>query len=157
MGYYEQKAKRAYEHYKKGIPMKNVYGAVEKDGKYLCLQHEGEGKDKYSIAGGGIDDGEDVVNAIKRELLEEMNIHVDFVKSLGHAYWTVPWEYKGKKFDVKYDAEVVLTRFVKFGDNKKLGLDGEFKPDMVGIAEISKEEMLKEVAEFARFGVKFED
>lgn len=155
MNYQEQKAKRAFEHYQKNIPLKKVYGVVEKNGKFLCLKHDENTKYKYSIAGGSVEDGEDVIEATKREILEEMNVYVEFVRSLGHAHWKTSWVYEGKAFDVDNDVEVVLTRFVKNGKNKKLGLDGEFKADMLGVVEISKKEMLENVAEFVQFGIKF--
>lgn len=157
MNYYEQKAKHAHELFLKGLPFKRVYAVVEKDGKYLCLEHDEKARYKYSLSGGGIDEGEDSITAIKRELLEEMNVCVDIVRSLGHAYYVKTWEYQGEKFDANYDAEVFLTKFIKYGDNKKFGLDGEFGRDILGIAAISKEEMLQHVAEFSKLGIKLDD
>ncbi|MDE6583204.1 MAG: NUDIX domain-containing protein [Clostridia bacterium] len=155
MNYYEQKAKIAYELYLKGLPFKKVYATVQKGDKFVVLKHE-EGKYKYSLSGGGVDPGEDNVTAIKREILEELNINIKVVKSLGIAKYVRTWHYNGKHFDVDYEAEIFHTKFASYGENKNFGLEGEFTTKKISIDEISKEEMLANVAEFVTFGIKFE-
>ena len=155
MTYYEQKAKLAYELYQKGLPFQKVYAAVQKGDKFFVLKIQDK-KFKYSLSGGGIDEGEDVETAIKRELMEEMNAHVEFVKELDVIHYVHTWRYEGKEFDVDYDAHIVLVKFLSFAKKRKLGLDGEFDNKNVEIVEISKEEMLKNVAEFVDFGVKLD-
>lgn len=155
MSYYEQKAKLAYELYLKGLPFKKVYAAVQKGDKYVVLKHE-TGKYKYSISGGGVDAGEDNITAIKREILEELNINIKIVKSLGVIKYFKTWHYDGKDFDVDYEAEIFLTEFVSYGDNANFGIEGEFDGKKISICEISKEEMLSTVAEFVTFGIKLD-
>ena len=155
MTYYEQKAKLAYELYQKGLPFQKVYAAVQKGDKFLVLKIPDK-KFKYSLSGGGIDAGEDVETAIKRELMEEMNANVKFEKELGVIHYVHTWRYQGKEFDVNYDAHIVLVKFLSFAEKRKMGLDGEFDDKQVEIVEVSKDEMLKNVAEFASFGVKLD-
>jgi len=158
MNYQEQKAKRAYELYLQGLPFKKVYAAVEKDGKYLVLKNAPDRKFKYQISGGGVDDGEDNETAIKRELREELNVNVEIVKSLGVLQYVRTWKYQDKVFDIDYESEIFLTKFLSYSHEHKFGLDGEFIPSIgvVGVAEISKEEMLKGVYEFADGGIKLD-
>ena len=155
MTYYEQKAKLAYELYQKGLPFQKVYAVVQKGNKFLVLTVPDK-RYKYSLSGGGIDEGEDVVTAIKRELLEEMNVHVEFVRELDTIHYVHTWRYQGKEFDVGYEAHIVLVKFLSYDEKRKMGLDGEFDGKNVEIAEISKDEMLKNVAEFVDFGVKLD-
>ena len=157
MNYYEQKAKYAYELFKKGLPFKKVYAVVEKDGKYVVLRNDNPNKKakyQFSLSGGGVDEGEDNVTAIKREIKEELNMNVEVVRSLGNVHYSKTWSYQGKEFDIEYISEIFLTRFVSYSDNKNFGLPGEFEHG-VCIEEISKEELLENVFEFKDGGIKF--
>lgn len=155
MDYNKQKAKLAYELYLKGLPFKKVYAVVQKGDKFVVLKHE-TGKYKYSLSGGGVDAGEDNITAIKREIIEELNINIKIVKSLGIAKYVRTWHYNGQDFDVDYEAEIFHTEFVSYGKNKDFGLEGEFDAKKISIDEISKDEMLANVAEFVSLGIKFE-
>jgi 8-oxo-dGTP pyrophosphatase MutT (NUDIX family) len=151
--YYNKKAKYAYELYKAGKPFMKAYAAVKKGDKYIVLAHE-NGKYKYSLSGGGIDPGEDSVTAIKREIFEELNVNIKNIVSLGHYYMQKTWHYEGKDFDVDYDVEVFSADFDGYADNANFGLDGEFNNKGITIAEISEQEMLENVAEFTKHGIK---
>lgn len=152
--YYNQKAKYAYGLFTAGKPFRKVYAAVEKDGEFIVLEHE-SGKYKYSLSGGGVDEGEDNITAIKRELMEELNINVEIVKSLGITKYQKTWHYEGKDFDVDYEAEIYLAKFLSYADNNNFGLKGEFDNKRIKVSLISKKEMLENVAEFCKFGLKF--
>lgn len=153
MTYQEKKAKYAWELYQKGLPFKKVYAAVEKDGKYVVLAHE-QKKYKYSLSGGGVDDGEDNITAIKRELLEELNMNVEVVRSLGTMTYPSYRKYQDKEFELPCVAEIFYTKFISYANYSQFGLDGEFSGKDIRIAEITKDEMLNEVAEFTSFGIK---
>ncbi len=43
-------------------------------------------EDFYKLPGGGIDDGENVIDALKREVLEELGITVDHIKEIGQIF-----------------------------------------------------------------------
>lgn len=153
--YYQQKAKYAYELFLKGKPFKKVYAVVRKGDKFVVLEHQ-KGKYKYSLSGGGVDKGEDNVTAIKREILEELNINIKIVKSLGTINYVATWKYEGKEFDVDYEAEIFLTEFVSYGVNKNFGIEGEFDTKEINISEISRNEMINNVAEFVAYGIKLD-
>ena len=154
MSYFEEKVKRLYNLYKQNKSIKKAYAVVEKDGNYICLTCD-KGRYKYCLAGGSIEEGESPETAVLREILEELNVNAEIVKSLGFFEYFSSWEYNGKKFDIKNEAEIFLTRFVSFGDNEKLGLEGEFS-SITKTIKISKEEMLANVAEFVSFGIKLD-
>ena len=119
----------------------------------MVLKRE-SGKYKFEIAGGSVELGENNETAIKREIFEELNINVKVVKSLGVIKYIRTWKYKEHEFDIEHQAEIFLTEFISYGNEKGFGLDGEFNQKEFSIAEISKEEMLANVAEFVTFGVK---
>ena len=155
MDYYTQKAKRMYELYLKGEPCRKVYAAVRKQNKFVVIKNAEGKKWKYQIAGGGVETDETKQEAIKREVLEELNINAEIVKSLGFVVYKTNWNYEGKEFSVDYECEVFLLDFISYSDNDKFGLDGEFDETKVkGIALISEEEMLENVYEFASAGIK---
>lgn len=55
----------------------NVRGIIWQDGQLLTvrhLAHTGEGKNFWCTPGGGLDDGESLVDGIKREIIEETGI-----------------------------------------------------------------------------------
>ena len=155
MDYYESKAKIAYDKYIKGEPFKKVYAVVQKEDKFVVLRNS-KGRYEYSLSGGGVDDGETNVQAIERELLEELNINVEIKKSLGFCNYVRTWRYQGKEFDIDYVSEIFLTEFVSYADNKNFGLEGEFDGKGISIAEISREEMINKVYEFTAGGIKFD-
>ena len=149
MTYQEKKAKYAYGLYLKGEPFRKVYAAVEKDGKFLVLKDQSpERLWPYSLSGGGVDEGESNEQAIKRELLEELNAHVEIVKSLGTFNYMSKRKYKDFEFDLECVAEIFYTRFLSYGSHKDFGLDGEFD-NRTAVAEISKQELLEGCYEFA--------
>lgn len=151
--YFEQKSKHAYTCYKKGIPRKKVYAVVEKGDKFVVLKSRAGDIYKFSLSGGGIEKGEDSITAIKREILEELNIEAEFVRRLGKIAEKSKWNYKGKEFWVDDDIEIVYTKFIKFGNNNQFGIDGEFATQDV-VVEVTKEEMFANVYEFVKAGIK---
>lgn len=155
MDYYEQKAKFAYEKFQRGEPFEKVYAVVQKGDKFVVLKNS-KGRYEYSLSGGGVEDGESNVEAVKREVLEELNIKVEVKKSLGFCRYVRTWRYQGKEFDMDYVAEIFLTDFLAYGENKMFGVEGEFDEKEMSIAEISREEMIENVFEFKNGGIKFE-
>ncbi len=153
--YYEQKAEYAWKLFCENKPFLKVYSIVQKDDKFLVLENSNKKNFKYSLAGGGVEEGEDIETATKREILEELNVRVKFIKELDVIHYVHTWHYKGKSFDVNYEAHIVLSEVISTDLSKKIfGLPGEFDKE-IKVLEISKEEMLKNVAEFVTFKVKF--
>ena len=53
-------------------------GIIEKDGKYLLVQETQEHcRGQWNIPAGGVDDGENVIDAAKREVFEETGCKVE--------------------------------------------------------------------------------
>lgn len=153
MDYYTQKAKRMYQLFLKGVPCKKVYGAVCKGGRYVVIKNANDAKWRYQIAGGGVEEGETNEVAILREVAEELNINAKIVKSLGVLTYKTTWRYENKEFVVDNEAEIFLLEFVSCSHNAHFGLEGEFARN-VEVALISKHEMIKNVYEFAKGGIK---
>ncbi len=152
--YSNSKAAGMYQLYLQGKPCKKVYAAVKKGDKYIVLSVP-DRKYKYQISGGGVDLGEKPIEALKRELREEINVNVKNVKSLGHYKTIATWTYMDKTFDVDYLVEIFSAEFDSYANNDSFGLEGEFG-DGVRIAEVSKQEMLENVAQFVEFGIKLD-
>lgn len=153
MDYFTQKAKHAYECYISGKARQKVYGVVEKGDKFVVLKGRPNDKYKYSLSGGGIEDDEDFKIAIEREVLEEMNMKVEFVKKLGFFQTKSKWKYNDEEFWVNDDIYIVYTKFIAYGTNKTLGIEGEFEIQDV-VVEVTKDEMIDNVVEFVKFGIK---
>ena len=155
MSYFEEKVKRYYNLFKQNKPILKAYAVVEKDGQFMVLTTN-KGNWKYCLSGGSVDEGETTEIAIKRELLEELNVNVKVVKSLGFIKYKSHWKHKKTEFDIDNIAEIFYTKFESFGENLNIGLDGEFDTSSINIALISKDEMLENVAEFKEFGIKLD-
>lgn len=153
--YYKQKALRAKELYDKGLPFVKVYAPVRDGDKFIVLEKTTENGVEYQISGGGVDDGETLEDAIKRELMEELNVEVDVVKELGvydKLYKT--WHLEDESFDIRYEIHVFDTKLKKQHDGK-FGLDGEFNGKFK-IALVDKQTLLSNVKEFRDFGIKLD-
>ena len=60
-----------------------VYAMIVKDGKVLALHEEYVGENLLKFPGGGLEYNEGVLDCVKRELQEELNIEV---KNVEHLY-----------------------------------------------------------------------
>lgn len=155
LDYYKQKAMHAKELFDKGLPFVKVYAPVRVGDKFMVLKSEKENVVKYNIAGGGVDEGETLEQALNRELKEELNVEVEIIKELGcfnNMYKT--WELDGKKFDVQYQVHVFDTRLKKKLKGK-FGLDGEFSKN-INIVEVDKKTLIDNVSEFRDHGIKID-
>ena len=150
--YFSKKVKHAYKCFKKGKPRKKVYAAVEKGDMFVVLNGRKGASYKYNLAGGSIEKRETAQKAIVRECLEELNMNVEFVKSLGVIQDKSKWNYKGEEFWVDDQMEIVLVKFISYGKNKSFGITGEFTEEDKPV-EIAKEEMLNNVYEFTKGGI----
>lgn len=62
-------------------PRIRVSGILKKDNEILFVKHKKRGEEYYLLPGGGVDFGETLETALKREFMEEVNISID-VKNL---------------------------------------------------------------------------
>ena len=155
MDYFLQKAKHAYQCYKKGTARQKVYAVVEKGDKYVVLKIKRKEQEEYCLAGGGIEKGEDVSTAIIREVAEELSMDVEYVRTLGSFMTKSKWTYKNKEFFVDDQINVVYTRFVNYSKDSSFGVKGEFSQED-SIAEIDQQTMLNTVVEFTKYGIKLQ-
>ena len=153
--YYRTKALYAKKLYDKGLPFVKVYAPVRDGDKFIVLAKETDDGVKYDISGGGVDEGETLEQAIKRELKEELNVEVDIIKELGvydKLYKT--WKLDDFSFDIQYEIHVFDTK-LKRRLKGRFGLDGEFD-NKVKIAKIDKKTLIENVAEFKDYGIKID-
>ena len=94
-----------------------AYGFIKRDDKYYFIT----GKDwKYGLVGGGVDEGEDPIEAFRRETLEEVHIKLDNIIPLSGPH---TWTYKKKNKDV--DGSILYFFYSEFKEeNKDLWGDG---------------------------------
>lgn len=153
--YYRIKALRAKELFDKGLPFVKVYSPVRDGDKFIVLKKETDDGVKYNLSGGGVDDGETLEEAIKRELMEELNVEVEVIKELGvydKLYKT--WHLDGESFDIQYEIHVFDTKLKKKLGGK-FGLEGEFDKS-VKIVAIDKETLISKIKEFKDYGIKLD-
>ena len=67
-----------------------VITAVEHDGKLLLAHNAAWVDDRYSVIAGFVEPGERVEEAVKREIMEEVNITVKNIKYFGSQTWPFP-------------------------------------------------------------------
>ena len=120
--YFYQKSKMYYEKYMAGKLTKKVGSIVKKGDKYLTILISGK---RPMFAGGSVDEGETTHQAIVREVFEETGAKVTKLKYLARDYYTVDWEFEGKKFPNKRVEYTYLCE-VEDGDYIAKGIEGEF-------------------------------
>jgi len=95
---------------------KNALGVIFNDGRVLILKRSSYGEqwcpNKWGLVGGGVEEGEEPIDACKREIYEETAIKVDsFIEkvilqrsneSIEHIFIG---KYDGEPFDIKLDRE----------------------------------------------------
>lgn len=136
-----------------------VFGVLD-DGKILLTRQEQPGKAPYIAAAGGMmDEGEDVITAARRELLEESGYTADYLKlwkstqPVGKLEWAVyVLVAKGLKkvADMKLDGGEKITLMpVTFDELLDIGRDASFveKEIVVDLVEakynpVKREELL---------------
>ena len=112
-------------------------------------------RDYLETPGGGVEDGEELISALKRELREELNVEVEIIKELGvydKLYKT--WRLDGESFDIQYEIHVFDTKLKKKLDGN-FGLEGEFN-NSAKIVEIDKETLISSVKVFRDYGIKID-
>ena len=74
----------------------NVNAAIVRDDKILLIEFMDEGLMHFNLPGGGIDVGESIEEALKRECREEAEVEVEVGRLL------LAWEYVPEKLNFRY-------------------------------------------------------
>lgn len=93
------------------IDRPGVYAVIENEDKQIAVIATGEG---YFLPGGGIDPGEMGVDALKRELIEEIGYQVSAFAEMGAAVEYFEASREGKYYQVR-------SRFYKVQLGTKIG------------------------------------
>ena len=71
-------------------PHATVAAIIERDGKFLMVEEESEGKIVYNQPAGHLDEGESLIQAVIRETLEETAWHMQPENFIGIFQWKSP-------------------------------------------------------------------
>lgn len=101
-----------------------VYGVVEEQGKWLVIrQKRGPHAGKYDLPGGGIEPGEGIEEALRREFVEEVGMRFGEMRLMGN--FTVTTEAVSKSGEKFLFHQIALVYRVDYCES--LGSSGEFE------------------------------
>lgn len=123
-----------------------VRGIIEKNNKIAVIFRRKENNDKiieyYVIPGGGVEDGENLEEALKRELREELNIEVN-VKNL--AFKTE----NENRIEYFYNCEYLSGSFELNGEEIERNCkENYYEPTFIPISKICDFSIQDEVKEY---------
>ncbi len=120
-----QKIKYSYNLEKEGRLFEKARAVVVNDGKVLILFNPKT--NAYTVPGGGVDEGETVEQAVKREALEESGYEVEPVKKIWSNFYEVPMELEGEKF-ISHRVEYYYLCTLKNQNHEAAnGIEGEYE------------------------------
>ena len=110
------------------LPLRTGVGIIvlNKQNKIFVGKRKDNPGDKWQMPQGGVDEGEDYVSAMKRELLEETSIqNIKIIKEIGKMYqYELPENLVGIIWKGKYRGQKqkwFITRFL--GEEKEINLN----------------------------------
>ena len=112
----------------KKLPMRNGVGVIilNSDNKVFVGKRRDNRSDNWQMPQGGVDEGEDFITAMKRELLEETSIqNIKIIKEIDKIYqYELPKNLVGVIWKGKYRGQKqkwFITRFL--GEEKEINLN----------------------------------
>ena len=113
---------------KQKLPMRNGVGVIvlNKENKIFVGKRKDNPGDKWQMPQGGVDEGEDYVTAMKRELLEETGIkNIKIVKEIEKIYqYELPENLVGIIWKGKYRGQKQKWFIIRFlGEEKEIDLN----------------------------------
>lgn len=124
-----QKNKYAYYLEKQGKLFEKARAVIVYEGKVLIIYNPKS--NTYTIPGGGVDEGETVQQAVKRETFEESGYQVEPVKEIRKHFYEVPMELDGEKY-ISHRVEYYYLCALKNLDHKIVnGIEGEYESQVL--------------------------
>ncbi|GAA0289024.1 ADP-ribose pyrophosphatase YjhB (NUDIX family) [Gracilibacillus halotolerans] len=120
-----------------------VYGIYVEDGKLLVInKNAGPYRNRFDLPGGGLEEGETLSEAMKREFLEETGFQIEIEENIGIKDFKLPWLWNGYT-DVHHIAVYYSVR--KIGGAIKLPeqIEGQ---DSLGAVWVSESDISKDNA-----------
>ena len=110
------------------LPLRTGVGIIvlNKQNKIFVGKRKDNPGDKWQMPQGGVDEGEDYITAMKRELLEETSIkNIEIIKEIDKIYqYELPENLVGRIWKGKYRGQKqkwFITRFL--GEEKEINLN----------------------------------
>ncbi len=113
---------------------KNVRGLIKREGKLLLIHRFKNGSEYWVVPGGGVEEGETLDEALKREMKEETNLDIKNSKflvmgdtSLGEQYiyecemFDGEMKLQGPELENMNENNQYILTWVLFEDVKKIG------------------------------------
>lgn len=109
-------------------PHLTVAAVVERDGRFLCVEELADGETVYNQPAGHVDDGESLLDAVRRETLEETGWAFEPDALLGIYRWVNPDSgdtfvraaFRGQLIEQRHeappDAEIVAAHWLSRDD-----------------------------------------
>lgn len=118
-----------------------VKGLIVVDGRVLLMKEVDKKSGKWELPGGGLDFGEEIHEALKREIQEEMGVKVKKIDERPLYVWT--WKFQNSRqmdwfysFVVAYKIEVESLDFETTEDCQEIGW---FSEEELQLADLNKQ------------------
>ena len=121
--YVNDKTMYAYGKYLRGEAFEKARAIILKDNQVVFIKDLSNGN--ITVPGGGVDEGETLVEAVKREALEETHMIVEPIMQVGEESYNVDMQIGDVDFVSTRVAYAYLCEFVK-QEKGKNGLEGEY-------------------------------
>ena len=136
------------------LPLRTGVGIIvlNKQNKIFVGKRKDNPGDKWQMPQGGVDEGEDYITAMKRELLEETSIkNIEIIKEIDKIYqYELPENLVGIIWKGKYRGQRQKWFIVKFiGNNKEINLNTK-QQEFIDWKWIAPEKLPEVIVEFKK-------
>ena len=136
------------------LPMRSGVGVVILNSQNMVFvgKRKDNPGDKWQMPQGGVDDGEDYMSAMRRELLEETSIKsIEVIKEIEGFYeYELPKNLIGIIWKGKFRGQKQKWFIAKFiGDEKEINLNTQ-NPEFIDWKWVSPEELPKLIVKFKK-------
>ena len=136
------------------LPMRSGVGVVILNSQNMVFvgRRKDNPGDKWQMPQGGVDDGEDYISAMRRELLEETSIKsIEVIKEIEGFYeYELPKNLIGVIWKGKFRGQKQKWFIAKFiGDEKEINLNTQ-NPEFIDWKWVSPDELPKLIVKFKK-------